>query len=140
MFVQDLHRQYVLQISEQTDTFEFCMTEVRPMCTRVGFYSYWSKFPHISLASLSVLLLCRTLVQGSIQEVYMVLKGKIRHFQSRRRSRRAVFDNRQLEQTITVDDRELSSMRTEVSERGHPSRLRAVCNPATKRQVRLTYL
>lgn len=26
--VQELHRQYVLRISEQTDTFEFCMTEV----------------------------------------------------------------------------------------------------------------
>ncbi|CAM9336623.1 unnamed protein product [Pylaiella littoralis] len=26
-FVEELHRQYVLSISEQTDTFEFCMTE-----------------------------------------------------------------------------------------------------------------
>lgn len=25
---QELHRQYVLMISEQSDTFEFCMTEV----------------------------------------------------------------------------------------------------------------
>lgn len=35
---QELHRQYVLRISEQTDTFEFCMTEVGaatalPSCT-----------------------------------------------------------------------------------------------------------
>ncbi len=38
--LQELHRQYVLRISEETDTFEFCMTEVR---LRDG-YARWGAF------------------------------------------------------------------------------------------------